>query len=260
MIELLVVIAVIALLAALLLPALNRGKDQAKRVVCINNLKQLTAAWNLYCDDNNDKVPPNYQESVLAGVPNNWVWNVMMYEKGTETSAYKHADSADRSLLVNPERSVLGPYCLSPDIFHCPADRSYIELPDGRAPRVRSYSLNALISSGDVGFARPGAIRFRGSIKRNAFLFVEEHEDTIFGGEFVFSATSRSPPSIYSFGGSVPSSRHRGSGTMSFTDGSVVVKQWQDPATLIPIIRAFHSSSPSPNSPDVEWFAKQNVF
>ncbi|MBC8470480.1 MAG: type II secretion system protein [Planctomycetes bacterium] len=54
LIELLVVIAIIAVLMAILMPALNRVKEQGKRAVCLSNLKQLTMAWIMYADDNDD--------------------------------------------------------------------------------------------------------------------------------------------------------------------------------------------------------------
>ena len=54
LIELLVVIAVIAILAALLLPALSRAKERARRVACLNNLKHLGLSWLMYADDNGD--------------------------------------------------------------------------------------------------------------------------------------------------------------------------------------------------------------
>ena len=56
LIELLVVIAIIAILMAILMPALNRVKEQGKRAVCLNNLKQLALAWLMYADENDDRL------------------------------------------------------------------------------------------------------------------------------------------------------------------------------------------------------------
>jgi prepilin-type N-terminal cleavage/methylation domain-containing protein/prepilin-type processing-associated H-X9-DG protein len=56
LIELLVVIAIIAVLMAILMPALARVREQGKRIVCEHNLKSLTLAWVMYADDNDDKI------------------------------------------------------------------------------------------------------------------------------------------------------------------------------------------------------------
>ncbi|HCO92954.1 MAG TPA: hypothetical protein DIU00_03230, partial [Phycisphaerales bacterium] len=56
LIELLVVIAIIAILMAILMPALHRVREQGKRAVCLSNLKQLGLSWILYADDNDGKI------------------------------------------------------------------------------------------------------------------------------------------------------------------------------------------------------------
>ncbi len=57
LIELLVVIAIIALLMAILMPALQRVRKQAKTVICLSNLKQWGTIFAMYTEDNNGFFP-----------------------------------------------------------------------------------------------------------------------------------------------------------------------------------------------------------
>jgi len=94
LVELLVVISIIALLVAILLPALNKARQQAQGAVCLTNLHQLGLATYLYRDDYEDYLPRG-----------NWVvfwYELLMPYLGAE---YAQADGDYRKI----------------DIFHCPS-------------------------------------------------------------------------------------------------------------------------------------------
>jgi prepilin-type N-terminal cleavage/methylation domain-containing protein len=80
LIELLVVMAVIAILAALLLSALARAKEQGRKTACVNNLQQLLLAEKLYSDDNRDFL-------VLCNDSDQWPYELWAYYRTTNILA-----------------------------------------------------------------------------------------------------------------------------------------------------------------------------
>src|SRR5277367_4505251 len=100
LIELLLVIAVIAILAAMLLPALAIAKRKATQTTCINNNKQIGVALSMYCSDFKEYYPVHNQ------------WNSIGGTNGTYGGTYTTA--AERPM---------NPYTMNLNLWHCPADK-----------------------------------------------------------------------------------------------------------------------------------------
>ena len=78
LIELLITIAIIAILASMLLPSLNKARDRARAISCTGNLKQMGSAMMLYCDENNGWATSNHGDSITDGtytITRRWDFN-----------------------------------------------------------------------------------------------------------------------------------------------------------------------------------------
>lgn len=244
LIELLTVIAIIAVLSAILLPALSKAREQAHTTICLNNTKQLGIACHIYAGDHGDRLPYNLG---LVGssfrTELNWVNNVMTWDLSN--------DNIDPATLTKSSLGViLGG---NTGVYRCPSDRvlSSIQTTAGWTARNRSYSMNAMI--GDAGnfttngynVNNPGYVQFfkTTQIPRPAdiFVFLDEHPDSINDGYFI----NKAPKKNYASGGGysnqaqwtdLPASYHNRASALSFADGHSATHRWQQSHTIRPAL------------------------
>ena len=230
LIELLVVIAVIAILAAILLPALAAARERARGLICLSNTRQLEFAWALYADDNNGQLPCNLGMTAGGSRTNiNWVNNVMTWDT-----------SSDNTNLATITGASLGPYVEGEtSLYRCPSDHalSGAQSAAGWTARIRSYSMNAMV--GNVGdfivnganINNPDYVQFFKITQiphpSEIFVFLDEHPDSIDDGYFVNRAYSWQWFRL-------PASYHNGAAALSFADGHSEMHRWLEPSTMRP--------------------------
>ena len=226
LIELLVVIAIIAILAAMLLPALAKAKGRAERIACLNNLKQLTAAAQVYALDNGDKWPANSQGDAnvnLANPPANYVPKVWV--EGREGSNLTDQQTADG--MVSERVSLLAPFMgKSKASFRCPSDKALTRAGAVTYYRPRSYGMNTYVGWSTSAYhnaPRPGYRVFlkTSSVGRSSdvFIFGELHPYSICRPQF---GVHMDVAEMYHY----PGNQHGKVTTFSFADGHAEAHKW----------------------------------
>ena len=221
LVELLVVITVIAILAALLLPTLSRAKERAQRATCMNNLKQLDLAWEMYAGDDNGALVANDWEFagllVAASTSNSWVTG---------------------NCLVDPNPATLTggrlyPYVKNIQVYRCPADREPSSV-TGQL-RLRSFSLSCFLGGPKEDTENWGVqVVARISQVRNAsrtLTFLDEDDLTLDDGHFLYTTNSGN---WYN----VPAWRHQNGTVLSFADGHSEYWKWK---SRRPTVTAFQN-------------------
>ena len=136
LIELLVVISIIALLVSILMPALGKAKDQAKKTVCSANLRSLTMAMKYYCGDNAGKTPMSTNNWNDGGTTKaGWCGVTCDINTGDLFTPQDQIHGFTSEQYTGLEKGQLWKYVESSDMWGCPAD------PDKN--QLRSYCMSA---------------------------------------------------------------------------------------------------------------------
>jgi len=229
LIELLVVIATIAVLAALLLPALATAKAKARKVQCVNNLKQWTVAFLMYKDENeNDLIPrEGHRRDGTVGID---LWASVYHTNNLDVwynalPPYLHQSPARSYALSTTDRERF----YQDRLFHCPSAkfRAKVETDDAAC---FSLAMNSKLIQPPIEGPETGLLF--GSIQYGAIL---RPSDTVaFLDERVSSREAKvhpdqpddvGQPSAFA---SRFAARHRGFGNLAFCDGHVAWRPGKD--------------------------------
>lgn len=219
LVELLVVIAVIALLMAVLLPALTRAKEQGKRAVCLHHLQQLFVAWAMYADSNNDKIVRDDAGEYESKHPGEIPWVQKDYDATTLEQRIKAI-----------EKGALFRYTKDIRVYKCPT---------GYSENIRMYSSVDSMNSADHTIL-PGLsnntvmIKVRQTI-RKTYERIVFYDDGCLGDKamgaftiFVYKDTSQGSQEWWD----EPPVRHGDGLTFVFADGHTEYHKWLDKRTI----------------------------
>ena len=222
LIELLVVIAIIALLMAILIPTLNRAREQGKRAACLSNVKQLGLAWVLYADDNDNKIVNGCTGVAGQG-------NVPTDEDGWVHWAGYTDEISEAEQIKAIKDGALFPYVNSEKLYKCPT---------GLRGEMRTY---AIVDSMN-GWPGGPNVKNRVDIRRpgERLVFLDEGWVTFASWSVPYDREAWWGGLVTSPGILAADNRHKdpppvrhGNGTnFSFADGHSEYWKWKDPRTI----------------------------
>jgi len=240
----------------MLLPALSAAKKKAQGISCLSNYKQLTLAWHMYAGDNADTLAYNGDRNAVgAQTTPSWVYSSQAAYLTWGTDPY----NTNSAFFTDSRVSSMGDYIAkSTAIFHCPGDRyaSSAQHGLGWQYRDRSCAMNAAIGAGIKYYA--GQTWFY-NVKKfsdfhtpgpsDAFLFLDQHPDSIDDGSFYFNPTSSSFIEL-------PGTNHGPASGISFADGHAEMHKMQ--MGVIPVTAAgnYVANAKYSNAADQAWFTQ----
>jgi prepilin-type N-terminal cleavage/methylation domain-containing protein len=250
LVELLVAITIIALLAALLLPALNRGTTAGKKIQCINNQKQMAAVWLMYASDNGDWLPANGETYPPSTKVRLWVQGAFYYPEANTNATY----------LLDPKYAQFANYLQTAKIYLCPTDRNTVTVSGQTYPKLRSYAMNAYLGwvgewDSRLGDGRGNPVSkvfykhsdLAAAKANNVFVFQDVNPNSIC---WPFFGVQMVQDTFFNF----PNSSHSQGGVLSFADGHADFHRWRDPRTITAYSTDYHvHQDASPNNRDLYW-------